>query len=268
MKLQEMMERIRLPEDAQRFVMENAIEEERYQALKREFYKDSQTFFEYWNTSENRLQWILVFYLKLVCEVYEAYQADGISDKVFNDTFYDITLWCEECYRKYNVWGLEEVKWIANSIHRKLYRLGRLQFEPLVLTKELAGEHVKLEGGSSVLNIHIPAGEKMDYEACLDSLKQAEDFFGDSYIAYMCDSWLLSPVLKEFLPENSNIIKFQNLFEIIRVYHDYPQAERRIFQDIREDKENYPERSSLQKAAKRYILKGNDLGIGVGIFYK
>ena len=63
-------------------------------------------------------------------------------------------------------------------------------------------------------------------------------------------------------------MKFQNLFEVIKVYHDYPQGEGRIFKDVREDKENYPEESVLQREAKKYILAGNDLGIGVGAFYK
>ena len=79
---------------------------------------------------------------------------------------------------------------------------------------------------------------------------------------------LLSPVLKEFLPEKSNIIRFQNLFHVFEVNHDFPQGEERIFKDVRSDKENYPEESSLQKKAKEYVLAGKDLGIGVGIFMK
>ena len=201
-------------------------------------------------------------------EVYEEYQRKGISDKIFDDTFYDITIWCEECFRKYGFYGIEEAEWVANSIRMKLFRLGRLQFEPAVLEETYESEHVKLLEGSNVLNVHIPAGGKMDFDACLKSLKAAEEFFGDTYEAYMCDSWLLSPVLKEFISETSNIIRFQNLFEIVKVHHDYPQGEERIFNDVRSDKENYPEESILQKKAKEYVLSGKDLGIGVGVFYK
>ena len=82
----------------------------------------------------------------------------------------------------------------------KLFRLGRLQFEPGVLEETLESKKIKLPKGSRVLNVHIPAGKKMDYDACMESFKEAEKFFGDTYAAYMCDSWLLSPVLKEFLP--------------------------------------------------------------------
>ena len=262
------MNRIKMSAEARKFVCDNLIEEDRYQELKKLFYENNKQFFDAWIHTDNHLQWILPFSLQIACDVYGIYQKKAISDKVFNDTFYDITIWCEECLRKNGFYGLEEAKWIANSINMKLFRLGRLQFEPVVLEDDLIGENIKLVKGTSVLNVHIPAGEKMDYTACLDSLKQAEDFFGNSYVAYMCDSWLLSPVLKEFLPEESNIVKFQNIFEIIKVYHDFPQAEERIFQDVRKDKENYPENSSLQKKAKRYILEGKDLGIGIGAFYK
>lgn len=268
MKIQELMDRIKMSAEAQKYVCDNLIEDEQYQELKKLFYEDNKQFFDVWIHTDNHLQWILTFSLQTACDVYEIYKENGISDTIFNDTFYDITIWCEECYRKYGFYGLEEAKWIANSINMKLFRLGRLQFEPVMLEEPLIGRDINLAAGSQVLNVHIPAGEKMDYAACLKSFEMAKEFFGDSYVAYMCDSWLLSPVLKDFLPGNSNIVKFQNLFEVIKVYRDYPQGEGRIFKDVREDKENYPEESVLQREAKKYILAGNDLGIGVGAFYK
>ncbi len=53
----------------------------------------------------------------------------GIAGEIFDKTFYDITIWCEECYRKYQIYGLEEIGWIAQSVKMNLFRLGRLQFE-------------------------------------------------------------------------------------------------------------------------------------------
>ena len=268
MKLKELMNIIHLPEEAQEVAMKFMLGEKEYQKEKEVFYNDTRDFLKKWKESENRFQWILAFYLKLTLEVYEEYQRQGIPEKVFEDTFYDITIWCEECYRKYGYYGLEEAGWIAFSIKMKLFRLGRLQFEPIVLSEEMVGKTGILKAGTSVLNVHIPAGEKMDFEECKKSFGQAEQFFGDSYEAYVCDSWLLSPVLKELLPESSNIVRFQNLFEVVNVHHRFPQAEQRIFQDIREDKENYPENTSLQKKAKQYILSGNDIGIGVGFRFR
>ena len=33
----------------------------------------------------------------------------------------------------------------------------------------------------------------------------------------------------------------------------------------RQDKERYPEDTSLRRAAKQYLMKGNDVGIGIGV---
>lgn len=104
----------------------------------------------------------------------------------------------------------------------------------------------------------------MDYSACADSLLRAEEFFGGEKQIFICDSWLLSPNLKEVLPEDSNILKFQRMFEVTKVYYTFPQAEQRIFGDILEDKTAYPENTSLRRNAKAYILSGKDLGIGLG----
>ena len=66
--------------------------------------------------------------------------------------------------------------------------------------------------------------------------------------------------------ESSNIIRFQNLFEVTEVSYAYPQAEQRIFGDVLEDKRQYPEDTSLRQRAKAYVLAGRDLGIGAGFF--
>ncbi|MGN0331652.1 MAG: acyltransferase domain-containing protein [Lachnospiraceae bacterium] len=266
MELQELMERIQLPKLAQKVVIEYSLADEEYQKWRELFYKDTKEFLMQWKESESHLQLGMVFYLRLACEVYEEYRKQKIEDKIFDDTFYDITIWAEECYRKYGCWGIEEAGWLSVSAKMKLFRLGRLQFEPVTLKENLEGSPLK--AGTKVLNVHIPAGEKLDYEACRESVKRAEVFFEDIYEAYICDSWLLSPKLRDILPETSNIIRFQKMFEIVKVHYTFPQAEQRIFQDIREDKENYPEDTLLRRKAKEYICCGNNIGIGIGYFYK
>lgn len=260
----ELMQRIKLPKQAQEAVNERLLSAEEYQQSKRLFEKNNQEFFEQWKKKDEHFQWILAFYIQMACEVYKEYQRQGIAEAVFDDTMYDITIWAMECHRKYGYWGLEEAQWLALSLQGKLFRLGRLQFEPITLEKELRGKDRVVKAGTKALNVHIPAGEKMEYEKCLESLRQAEEFFGSEYEVYVCDSWLLSPKLLEFLSANSNIARFQKLFEIAEVHYKFPQAEQRIFEDVREDKENYPENTTLQKKAKEYICAGGDIGIGIG----
>ena len=148
-----------------------------------------------------------------------------------------------------------------------MFRLGRLQFEPIVTKKDMRGKENTLSAGTKALKVHIPEGESLAPEVCQASFEQAEEFFKGEYEAYVCESWLLSLHLKEILPETSNIIRFQDLFEVTGTKYSFPQAEERIFGEILEDKGQYPEATSLQRKAKEYLLSGGDLGIGEGFFY-
>ena len=50
------------------------------------------------------------------------------------------------------------------------------------------------------------------------------------------------------------------------VYHEMParQAEERVFGEVSDKTEDYPERTSLQRALKAYLQKGNKVGMGCG----
>ena len=98
------------------------------------------------------------------------------------------------------------------------------------------------------------------------SFRQAAEFFGKEYQVFVCDSWLLSPHLKEILPKMSNIVRFQDFFEIAEVGYDGLQPEMRIFGEVLADCRLYPEDTSLRKGAKEYLLSGRKLGTGAGFF--
>lgn len=253
MNMNELAERIHLPREALE-ILAHEIEENDYRSAKALFYEDMEQFIAAWKEKSDRYAWALRFYCRIAAEIYGEYKWQGIEDTVFDQTFYDITIWCRECHRKYGEYGIDEIWWIGQSAKMKLFRLGRLQFEP--------------DDEKGVLNVHIPAGEPLNALACKESFEQAESFFDEKYKAYVCESWLLSPRLKELLPGGSNILLFQQLFEIQNISYEYPQAEERIFGEILEQKENYPEDTSLRKIAKQYILSGNDIGIGHGFIYR
>ena len=63
-------------------------------------------------------------------------------------------------------------------------------------------------------------------------------------------------------------LKFQDMFEIVKVYETYPQAEQRVFLDVKKDKQQYPEDTGLRKKLKKYLIEGKNPGIGVGIIEK
>ena len=82
---------------------------------------------------------------------------------------------------------------------------------------------------------------------------------------YVCDSWLLEPELRTLLKEGSNILEFQKWFEIVSIDKNCRQAEERIFRKVQDNPADYSEETSLQKAAKRYLMDGGQLGCGIGI---
>jgi hypothetical protein len=95
-------------------------------------------------------------------------------------------------------------------------RLSREEWEPA------------LERGDPVLGVHIPAGGDapgsgpMTPEACEQSFAAARDYVSRHFPehgarAFTCSSWLLDPQLCRYLPESTNIVRFQRRFHLLPV---------------------------------------------------
>lgn len=250
MDRQKFMERIGLPEEGQLCVLNYGMTEETYRSWRTVFYENETDFFRETEENSRKEPLLLYLYIRFATDLYPCYEKAGIPEKIYYDTFSDITIWYLHCARQKHVIGLTEENWLKLHLKMKLFRLGRLQFEK--------------DEAESRIHVHIPEGAAFTPEACSASFRQAEDFFGGTYI-YDCESWLLSPALSELLDERSNIIRFQKRFRIIKVDGEARQAEERVFGEIREDKNSYPENTSLQKALKKYVLTGKNPGVGYGI---
>lgn len=198
------------------------------------------------------------------------YKKLGIDDTVFYDTMRDIKIWCENNNNK----GLNNWGWIKNHLKCELFKLGRLQFQLFNCNiKDLDYSLFPFDYGENLIYIHIPQGEKLIYSDCVKSIQQAnfffEKYFGNhKYNYYFCESWLLYPECFMFMREGCNILQFQSLFSIICDNQDESQAIERIFGKRRIIKALYPQKTSLQKSAKKYMMQGNRLGMGIGIINK
>lgn len=201
-------------------------------------------------------------------KTYEAYKEKGIDENIFFDTMHDIGIWCENNHNN----GLNNCNWIVNHICLELFKIGRLQYQivkfPYIIY-DYRKTPIKLR--ENVIAVHVPQGERLDYDACVASIEKAKAFFKQyfpqySFAYFICDSWLLYDKNKEFMDENSNIIKFQSLFNIAMSRPADEQAIERIFGKREKDAYCYAQKTSLQKAAKAYILNGGKLGTGFGYF--
>ena len=82
----------------------------------------------------------------------------------------------------------------------------------------------------------------------------------------VCDSWLLSPKLKLYLNDNSNILLFQSYFNVISFKEDdYGYIEWLFKENINFNIINFKEDTSLQRKVKKALLNGEKIGCAYGI---
>jgi hypothetical protein len=257
---------IRLHPDARRVLEHFALAEDVYEAWKREFTEDADRFFAKVCKMEHFRQRLLYFFVRLAVDLHEEYRIRGIGDDVYAATFSDLTIWSEECKRRFGEYGIQEYRWLAEHANLRLFRLGRLQFQPYVLDQDVeTADGRTIRKHTIVLNVHIPAGEPLHPDSVQHAFERAVSFFRGIPPVFVCYSWLLEPQLHRLLPPESNILQFQNCFHIFRVHAESRQAEERIFGQIRENPEEYEERTQLQRKAKAHLLEGKKLGLGCGI---
>lgn len=89
---------------------------------------------------------------------------------------------------------------------------GRVLRAPVWLERSLW--RPRLKNGDVVLNLHIPPGGGMAWEAVAASFRQALDFFaryhaGHPFSALVTNTWFADPRLTDLLPPDSNVARFQ-----------------------------------------------------------
>lgn len=250
--------------ELKKFIRNKEISEEEYTENCTFFDKDRDLFYERVMSRANYRLHFLYYFSRMALNVWEKYAAKGISRKIYVDTFYDLTLWCGNCHRDFGEYGINEYGWFFRHLDMTLFRLGRLQFELLASPWEIRERVPQIQKGDPVISVHIPQGEKLDPAAVHSSLQQAYEFLGTDK-PYLCHSWLLYPGLREILNKDSNILKFQEEFQLEAVDYAEREGEQRIFDVLKDDPLEYPENTSLQRNTKKYLLTGKRLGSGLGI---
>ena len=215
--------------------------------------------------------WALVCVLHALEGAKGHYLKKGIPLNVFLDTMRDIYIWTKEWHDTMGAVGLFEIGWLLRHIDLHIFRLGRLEFE--MIYSDFDSEQHGIEEGSALITVHIPKDGRLDTEECMESYAKAKEFFKTYYAdyqyeAFICHSWLLDPRLKTFLNENSNIINFQNQYQIIRIDDGPKEVMMFVFQINRAfdaDLEKLNAETTLEKGVLDYMKSGGMLGAGLGI---
>lgn len=207
--------------------------------------------------------------------VKQRYAAAGLSDEVFYDTWDDLRCKLRECMDCKGIPGTFVGGWYAGFFDLSLRAYGRFEYVPARFDWDL--EYTMKCGrafrpGDMYLNMHIPSsGAPLTDETRLDSYKKAYEayrhLFPDGKIVVGTTTWLLYPKHREFLPKNSNILRFMDDFEQVSFeikdgfYYDW-----RIFgADAGKPYEELPRDTSLRRAYADWMAAGNKAGDAFGL---
>ncbi len=223
---------------------------------------------------ENQYTLHMVFIISCMEELHRRYGLYGLDEKIFWESADDLRCKLLECMECEEVPGTFVADWNDGMFRLTRFALGRFQFEKSQFNHKdgfVTKSGYKIEENSTVINFHIPSsGISLSDEVRFDSYKKAYEFFKDSFdgpVIFCCGSWLLYPEHRKFLPENSNILRFMDDFEIV----SWGEEEKfhngwRVFgKDSDLPLEQLPERTALQRAYKNWLLSGNKAGNGYGI---
>lgn len=199
----------------------------------------------------------------LICavDIYQFYLTKGIPKQIYIDTMKCFTRFISECKNKTGKFAFDRAFWTARQINALLFRIGELEYEMTTINEK------------PIVSVHIPSDAIFTDEKCTESLNEAKKFFARFFptfngVDYMCESWLLMPELKTFLSKDSNIIKFQNRFEIKEVIYEDKEYLEWVFKTRNCEIKDLPEKTTLQRKLKDHLLKGGKFGSALGYLKK
>ncbi len=145
---------------------------------------------------------------------------------------------------------------------------GYAQQSPMSLS--LSDWELVLSPGDLIYEVHIPEGGGMTPDACLDSMKQATEFFpryfpGQQAAGFACSSWILNPELEQIYRADSNIVKWQRELYLYPTWAGTRSGLSFIFGSADFDLATAPRDTSLRRALLDQLAADGRL-IGGGMF--
>ncbi|MBO4539691.1 MAG: hypothetical protein J5781_05395 [Clostridia bacterium] len=216
---------------------------------------------------------IATFYYSLLPKLKEKYEKAGYSDELFYDTVDYLRTKMYNGYRVFGTWGIFEEPDFSKIFTLEQFSFGRIAYtiEKSPVTAEFGGK--KIERGHKVVACYFPTVDMPTMEECKESFKKAYEFFrkdlGDD-ICFLCQSWMLYPVHREFLKEGDPILTVMDCFHLVhqkamRHNPDYWYIFNRFYK--KDDKEDLFIDSPLEVKYDELIKKGGSMGRGTGIFF-
>lgn len=219
--------------------------------------------------------WVYVFVAALP-HVQAFHRERGIPDDISWATLADLGRQMAIYRKRTGQSGFDDPVWITLHFTGAIYQLGRLQFERVWLGNTLGRATGAVDPaygpGSPALSVHIPGSYgPFTPAACDASFTAAVPFFADhfpedQYGIGACHSWLLDEQLAGYLPETSNIVRFQRRFHQAFTPDDNDGSTLRFVFGLETDLPlgDYPRRTTLERAVIAHIRSGRHWHGGVG----
>ncbi|WP_433042219.1 acyltransferase domain-containing protein [Dactylosporangium sp. CS-033363] len=198
-------------------------------------------------------------YLAMIDVVLEYHRAHGVPADVSWATLADMGRNLAVDRRMHREgWPVMQA-WLTLHARGGIYELGRLQHQ---------------RGGTSIA-LHIQESGPLTPAAIDESLTAARAFFprhfpDEHYTRFSCGSWLLDPQLLEYLPEDSNIVRFQRRFELEP--YEEPEGQdadvevlRFVFRTLTTPLDQLPRDTVLQRAIIDHLRAGRHWQIRRGL---
>lgn len=215
----------------------------------------------------------LLFWLHCLPFAKKYYDENGISEEIFYDTMKDISVKTRECKEQHGKTGTFTV-WFFLYFDYLYFALGRLQFYTEMYNhKPYKFSDYEINPGDRVYSCHIPSGERLTTEMCMDSFGRAYEFYKDEIegdiLPLICRSWLIYPnYIGRVFPEGSNMEKFAKLFDItetIETGRKFGDCARVFGVPFEGTTEGFPSDNTLRRNFIEYINSGGEFGGGIGI---
>lgn len=195
--------------------------------------------------------------LRCAIHAREEYDRLGIPEEIYVETMAAFSRFVREHRESYGTYGFNRGTWTTRQVSCTLFRIGQLEYELTSVAEE------------PVISLHIPTDVDLRPEVLRPSLEEGLKIFRSLFPAcreqrVYCHSWLLSPLLGDYLPENSNILRFRELFDLAPEGVPGNDVLLWVFRNPRLPKEEYPENTSLQRKLKKFFLAGGQFLEGYG----
>jgi len=212
-------------------------------------------------------------FLLAVPRIESWYRDRGVDDRVMWHTLRDLGVRMRIRARTRGRPGLDtEQRWLTQHFTAQLFQLGRLQFnrDGWYYAPELAPLVPLTATGARAVGVHIPEGGGLDPDSCDASFAAAAHFFRDYFArdgfgVAVCTSWLLDEQLADYLPVESNIVRFQRRFHMLPGSTGGNEDVFRFVFDERDPREDgVVARTSLQQAVVQHLDAGGEWRVRTG----